>query len=157
MHDAVGIRRLGAAALDLAYVAAGRFGAYFEFGLKPWDLAAGAHLVVEAGGRVTDPRGTEEFLASGDVVATNGRLHPSALALLRLLSGRASGVTPRVSAATTMHALAQSSCVMRATKAMESARSGASAKPRTPAKARYAPSTTPTWLGRKSPKVEPTR
>jgi myo-inositol-1(or 4)-monophosphatase len=82
MRVAAGIRRLGAAALDLAYVAAGRFGVYFEFGLSPWDLAAGAHLVAEAGGRVTDPEGGPAFLASGDLVATNGRLHPLALALL---------------------------------------------------------------------------
>jgi myo-inositol-1(or 4)-monophosphatase len=82
MGEAAGIRRLGAAALDLAYVAAGRFGAFFEFGLSPWDLAAGAFLVEEAGGRVTDPGGGDAFLATGNVLATNGRLHPRALALL---------------------------------------------------------------------------
>jgi myo-inositol-1(or 4)-monophosphatase len=82
MHEAAGIRRLGAAALDLAYVAAGRFAVYFEYGLAPWDVAAGAHLVQEAGGRVTEPGGRDEFLVSGDVVATNGLLHPRALALL---------------------------------------------------------------------------
>jgi myo-inositol-1(or 4)-monophosphatase len=82
MRHAAGIRRLGAAALDLAYVAAGRFGVHFEFGLSPWDIAAGAVLVREAGGRVSDPWGGESFLESGNVVATNGRLHPRMLAVL---------------------------------------------------------------------------
>jgi myo-inositol-1(or 4)-monophosphatase len=82
MRHAAGIRRLGAAALDLAYVAAGRFGVHFEFGLSPWDIAAGAVLVREAGGMLTDPWGGESFLESGNVVATNGRLHPRMLAVL---------------------------------------------------------------------------
>jgi myo-inositol-1(or 4)-monophosphatase len=82
MREAAGIRRLGAAALDLAYVAAGRFAVHFEFGLKPWDIAAGALLVEEAGGTVTDTAGGHTFLGSGNVVATNGRLHPRMLAIL---------------------------------------------------------------------------
>jgi myo-inositol-1(or 4)-monophosphatase len=82
MGEAAGIRRLGAAALDLAYVAAGRFGLFFEFGLSRWDIAAGALLVEEAGGRVTDPAGGDGFLSAGNVLATNGRMHPRALALL---------------------------------------------------------------------------
>jgi myo-inositol-1(or 4)-monophosphatase len=82
MRQAAGIRRLGAAALDLAYVAAGRFVVHFEFGLSPWDIAAGALLVEEAGGTVTDTAGGQTFLASGNVVATNGRLHPRMLAIL---------------------------------------------------------------------------
>jgi myo-inositol-1(or 4)-monophosphatase len=82
MKQAAGIRRLGAAALDLAYVAAGRFVAHFEFGLSPWDIAAGALLVEEAGGTVTDTAGGQTFLASGNVVATNGQLHPRMLAIL---------------------------------------------------------------------------
>jgi myo-inositol-1(or 4)-monophosphatase len=91
MHDAAGIRRLGSAALDLAYVAAGRFGVYFEFGLSPWDIAAGVVLVQEAGGRVTEPGGGDRFLASGDVVATNGRLHPRMIALLDPAPGPGGG------------------------------------------------------------------
>jgi myo-inositol-1(or 4)-monophosphatase len=88
MREAAGIRRLAAAALDLAYVAAGRFAAFFEFGLSRWDLAAGALLVREAGGQVSEPLASSAssgwaFLDRGDVLATNGRLHPQMLALLR--------------------------------------------------------------------------
>jgi myo-inositol-1(or 4)-monophosphatase len=78
-----GLRRAGAAALDLAWVAAGRFDGYWEFRLKPWDLAAGMLLVQEAGGRVTDPRGGDAALWSGDIVATNGRVHEHLMAELR--------------------------------------------------------------------------
>jgi len=95
MHEAAGIRRFAAAALDLSYVAAGRFAAFFELGLSPWDLAAGALLVREAGGAVSDPDGGGDFLASGDVLATNGRLHPPMLAMLRRATRRASSATRR--------------------------------------------------------------
>ena len=72
-----GVRRAGAAALDLAYVAAGRVEAFFEIGLKPWDVAAGALLVTEAGGRVVGwPGDGEEPLESGNVLASNGLVHP---------------------------------------------------------------------------------
>jgi myo-inositol-1(or 4)-monophosphatase len=77
-----GLRRGGAASLDLAYVAAGRLDGYWEFRLKPWDLAAGALLVLEAGGCVTGPDGGGDFLASGDLVATNGLLHTALRATL---------------------------------------------------------------------------
>jgi myo-inositol-1(or 4)-monophosphatase len=70
-----GLRRFGSAALDLAWVAAGRFDAYWELGIAPWDGAAGMVLVREAGGTVTDPFGTESTPANGLVVATNGVLH----------------------------------------------------------------------------------
>jgi len=83
MREAAGIRRMAAAALDLAYVAAGRFAVFFEFGLAPWDVAAGALLVREAGGRVSEPGGGLDVLGSGDVLATNGRLHEQMLSLLR--------------------------------------------------------------------------
>jgi myo-inositol-1(or 4)-monophosphatase len=82
MREAAGIRRMAAAALDLAYVAAGRFAVFFEFGLAPWDVAAGSLLVREAGGRVSEPGGGSDVLGSGDVLATNGRLHEPMLALL---------------------------------------------------------------------------
>ncbi|MDP9035801.1 MAG: inositol monophosphatase [Myxococcota bacterium] len=82
MREAAGIRRYAAAALDLAYVAAGRFAAFFELGLAPWDLAAGALLVREAGGRVSEPDGGHRFVTSGNVLATNGRLHPRMVAML---------------------------------------------------------------------------
>jgi myo-inositol-1(or 4)-monophosphatase len=71
-----GVRRFGSAALDLAYVAAGRFDGYWERGLKPWDVAAGLLLVHEAGGRVTSLDDTETSLSTGDVVAANLDLHP---------------------------------------------------------------------------------
>jgi len=76
------IRRAGAAALDLAYVAAGRFDGYWELKLKPWDLAAGALLVREAGGRATTPGGKPWRLKQGDIVASNGLVHDQMLALL---------------------------------------------------------------------------
>ncbi len=62
-------RRSGSAALDLAYVAAGRFDAYFELGLKPWDIAAGELIVKEAGGTVVDARGGSESMENGQVIA----------------------------------------------------------------------------------------
>ncbi|NJL74003.1 MAG: inositol monophosphatase [Saprospiraceae bacterium] len=64
-----GIRRLGSAALDLAYTAAGRFDAYFEGGINAWDIAGGALLVKEAGGIVTDYQGGDDFLFSGEIIA----------------------------------------------------------------------------------------
>jgi myo-inositol-1(or 4)-monophosphatase len=65
-----GVRRFGSAALDLAYVAAGRFDGFFEFGLKPWDIAAGALLVSEAGGAITRIDGAPLDLSIGDVLAS---------------------------------------------------------------------------------------
>jgi myo-inositol-1(or 4)-monophosphatase len=70
-----GVRRFGAAALDLAWVAAGRFDGFWERDLKPWDLAAGILLVTEAGGRVTDADGGEDPLATGSICAANSDLH----------------------------------------------------------------------------------
>ncbi|MDJ0891060.1 MAG: inositol monophosphatase family protein [Gammaproteobacteria bacterium] len=64
-----GIRRAGSAAIDLAYVACGRLDGFWEFGLKPWDMAAGALLIREAGGFVGDFQGTDHFLDSGNIVA----------------------------------------------------------------------------------------
>ena len=74
MPQVAGIRRFGAAALDLAWVAAGRYEGFWELGLKPWDIAAGMLLVREAGGFVTDPAGGEPR-ESGDLVAANPSLH----------------------------------------------------------------------------------
>jgi myo-inositol-1(or 4)-monophosphatase len=82
MAACAGVRRFGAAALDLAYVAAGRYDAFWERGLKPWDIAAGLILVREAGGFVTDFAGSRNPLASGDVVAANDPLHRPLLRLL---------------------------------------------------------------------------
>jgi myo-inositol-1(or 4)-monophosphatase len=68
------VRRLGSAALDLAYVASGRADGFWEIGLKPWDIAAGVLLVREAGGFVGDLTGGDDFMDSGDIVAANPRL-----------------------------------------------------------------------------------
>ncbi len=70
-----GVRRAGSAALDLAYVACGRLDGFWEFGLNPWDVAAGALLVEEAGGRVTDMRGRPSRLGKPHILATNGAIH----------------------------------------------------------------------------------
>ena len=74
MPQVAGIRRFGAAALDLAWTAAGRYDGFWEFGIKPWDIAAGLLLVREAGGYATDPQGGDPR-ANGDVVAANPHLH----------------------------------------------------------------------------------
>ena len=72
---AQGVRRDGAAALDLAYVAAGRFDGFWEEGLKPWDVAAGALIIEEAGGRVSKYRGEPLDIYSPPIVASNGLIH----------------------------------------------------------------------------------
>ena len=78
MPQVAGIRRFGSAALDLSWVAAGRFDGYWEIGLKPWDCAAGLLIVREAGGFVTDPQGAEVQAMDADcnIVAGNTYLHP---------------------------------------------------------------------------------
>jgi myo-inositol-1(or 4)-monophosphatase len=78
-----GIRRAGSAALDLAWVASGKFDAFWELRLAPWDIAAGLLLVREAGGRVTDLEGRDIVPAHSPVVASNGLLHPWLLDCLR--------------------------------------------------------------------------
>jgi myo-inositol-1(or 4)-monophosphatase len=75
------MRRLGSAALDLCYVAAGRLDGYYEGSVHAWDVAAGALMVEEAGGRVTDYRGGALDLEGRDIVASNGRLHPAIIEL----------------------------------------------------------------------------
>jgi myo-inositol-1(or 4)-monophosphatase len=77
-----GIRRFGSAALDLCYVADGQFGVFFEYQLAPWDFAAGRLIVEEAGGQVSDGRGNVLTLAKTSLLATNGQLHPAALAIV---------------------------------------------------------------------------
>jgi myo-inositol-1(or 4)-monophosphatase len=83
INSTAGMRRFGSAALDLAWVAAGRFDAFWERGLKPWDIAAGLLLVKEAGGLVTDMDGRERMLESGHIIAANEALHRPLLELLR--------------------------------------------------------------------------
>lgn len=83
MPQVSGLRRAGSAALDLCDVARGRFDAFWELYLNPWDHAAGALLVREAGGRVTDLEGTEASLRGGPILASNGVLHHFMLDTLR--------------------------------------------------------------------------
>lgn len=82
--EVAGIRRFGSAALDLAWVAAGRFDAFWESGLKPWDVAAGLILVREAGGFVTDFRGGDQPIERAQILAANDVLHSK---LHKLLAG----------------------------------------------------------------------
>ncbi len=82
-QKAAGVRRPGAAALDLAYVACGRFDGFFEFGLKPHDIAAGSLLVTEAGGLMTDFNGEEKYLESGDVLCGTPRVFGQMLQIIR--------------------------------------------------------------------------
>jgi len=84
-HKTSGIRRSGSAALDLAYVAAGRLDAFWELDLFAWDMAAGALLVQEAGGLVCDVDGNSTHLESGDVVATNAKLHDQIMPMMKPL------------------------------------------------------------------------
>lgn len=77
-----GVRRLGSAAVDLAYVACGRFNAYFEFNLKIWDIAAGIIIVKEAGGTVTDFGGGKDYLYGKELLAT-GKIHSPMLEVIR--------------------------------------------------------------------------
>ncbi len=77
------LRRLGSAAADLAFVAAGRFEGFYEYGLSPWDVAAGAFLVRQAGGKVTDFTGGREFLFGGTLVSSNYLIHEEMLEVIR--------------------------------------------------------------------------
>ena len=84
LPETAGVRRMGSAALDLAYVASGRFDGFWEFGLHEWDIAAGVLLIQEAGGLISDMRGNNTHMQTGDVLAANPkvfkemlkRLHP---------------------------------------------------------------------------------
>jgi myo-inositol-1(or 4)-monophosphatase len=74
MKHSAGVRRAGSAALDLAYVAAGRLDGFWEFGLSPWDIAAGALLITEAGGLIGDLQGENNYFKTGNVVAGNPKV-----------------------------------------------------------------------------------
>ncbi|MFM7218030.1 MAG: inositol monophosphatase family protein [Bacteroidota bacterium] len=83
MRNTRGLRRLGSAAADLAYVAAGRFDAFYEYGLNPYDVAGGIVLVQEAGGKVTDFKGGPDATFSGEIIASNNRIHEEFLEVIR--------------------------------------------------------------------------
>jgi myo-inositol-1(or 4)-monophosphatase len=90
LGSARAVRRLGSAALDLCYVAAGRFDGFWEQYLKPWDVAAGALIVAEAGGRITGMDGSGFDPAAAHLVASNGRVHDDMLAVIqKFRDGRA--------------------------------------------------------------------
>jgi myo-inositol-1(or 4)-monophosphatase len=76
------VRRAGSAALDLAYVACGRFDGFWEIKLSPWDLAAGILMVTEAGGKVTSFGGGDYDIFTGEALATNGRIHSQMIEIL---------------------------------------------------------------------------
>lgn len=82
MTQTHGLRRMGSAAIDLAYVACGRFEAFYEYNLNSWDMAAGVLLIQEAGGVVTDFQGGDEFLFRGDVLAGCG-VHPEVIKVIQ--------------------------------------------------------------------------
>ncbi|MGV6852935.1 MAG: inositol monophosphatase family protein [bacterium] len=71
-----GIRRPGSAALDFAWLACGRYDGFWELALAPWDIAAGALMITEAGGKITDLNGGTEYLSSGNIIAGNPHIHP---------------------------------------------------------------------------------
>ncbi|MBI3561877.1 MAG: inositol-1-monophosphatase [Gammaproteobacteria bacterium] len=83
LPETAGIRRAGSAALDLAYVAAGRLDGFWEFGLKPWDMAAGVLLIEEAGGIVCDFRGGFDYFASGNIVTANPKVLKAMIQAIR--------------------------------------------------------------------------
>ena len=82
MLESVGVRRPGSAALDLCYVAAGRIDGFWELGLSKWDIAAGALIIREAGGRISDFRGSDAYIDSGNVVAGNPKVYAALSKLL---------------------------------------------------------------------------
>ena len=81
-----GVRRFGAASLDLAYVAAGRLDGFWERDLKPWDMAAGVLMITEAGGKVTNADGGDDIMGSGSICAANLDLHPLLVEKLKALA-----------------------------------------------------------------------
>ena len=83
MATASGVRRAGAAALDLAYVACGRLDAFWEMGLSAWDMAAGALMILEAGGLVSDLRGDDGYLDKGEIACATPKVFPALLEALR--------------------------------------------------------------------------
>lgn len=83
MKSSHGLRRLGSAAVDLAYVAAGRYDLFYEYGLNPWDVAAGALIVKQAGGTVTDFKGKDNYLFGKTIISSNSKVHSEFLQKLK--------------------------------------------------------------------------
>jgi myo-inositol-1(or 4)-monophosphatase len=83
MRGSRGLRRIGSAAIDLAYVACGRFDGFFEYNLNPWDVAGGTVIIQEAGGKVTDFAGGNNFLFGKEIIATNNLIHEELQTILK--------------------------------------------------------------------------
>lgn len=83
MQKCHGLRRIGSAAVDLAYVACGRFDAFFEYNLNPWDVAAGAYIVQQAGGNIINFEGGSEFIEKRQILATNSKIDQEVLDLMK--------------------------------------------------------------------------
>lgn len=83
MHHTRGVRRMGSAAVDLVYTAIGRFDCFFEYGLNSWDVAAGAFIVQQAGGKVVDYKGGNDFIFGRSILATNNTLHSEFLEITK--------------------------------------------------------------------------
>ncbi len=86
MKNSQGVRRLGSAATDLAYIACGRFDAYYEYSLSPWDVAAGAYIVQKAGGKVSDFAGENNYLYGKEIIATNGKIFTKFLNIINKMN-----------------------------------------------------------------------
>jgi myo-inositol-1(or 4)-monophosphatase len=82
MQHSHGLRRLGSAAIDLAYVACGKFEGFFEYGLQPWDVAGGAYIVKQAGGKVTDFSGGNDYIFGKTMVAANSHIYEPFYAII---------------------------------------------------------------------------
>jgi myo-inositol-1(or 4)-monophosphatase len=83
LYRSHGVRRLGSAAIDLAWVACGRLEAFYEYGLAPWDVAAGAFLVEQAGGKVSDFSNNSDYVHGKELIASNGAIHQELLGIIR--------------------------------------------------------------------------
>lgn len=90
MQHTHGIRRLGSAAADLAYVACGRYEGFYEYGLKPWDVAAGAFIIQQAGGAICDFKGENNYLFGQEIIATNNLTHAEMIDVVKMFFKRGS-------------------------------------------------------------------
>jgi myo-inositol-1(or 4)-monophosphatase len=101
MAGSAGVRRMGAAALDVAWTAAGRFDGFWEHGLRAWDIAAGIVILREAGAYVTDCAGKDRMLEDGGIVAGNETIHAKLLKLLKAAGAESAASAPKTKAAAT--------------------------------------------------------
>jgi myo-inositol-1(or 4)-monophosphatase len=83
MKNTRGVRRLGSAAADLAYVACGRVDGFYEYGLQPWDVAAGSFIVSQAGGLNSDFKGKSDFIFGKEIISSNGKIYQELLSVIK--------------------------------------------------------------------------